>query len=178
VAVPVSRSFVDLGRERDIEQLRRVALAQQIQIEQLLRVLKLKTKELEPVIGLGKRAGRSSRATLTTPGRCDASPRRARFLTASATTNQRGWCARRSGHRPRWLSNARESATYQFRTAASQRGYADYRIRRVRGCTPPCVPSRIRTRGTAGRRQAFAGSHAGRRPSEPIGRSTSSSERM
>lgn len=38
-------------RERDIEQLRRVALAQQIQIEQLLRVLKLKTKELEALKG-------------------------------------------------------------------------------------------------------------------------------
>jgi transposase len=42
---------VDLRRERDIEQLRRVALAQQIQIEQLLRVLKLKTRELEVLKG-------------------------------------------------------------------------------------------------------------------------------
>jgi transposase len=42
---------VDLRRERDIEQLRRIALAQQIQIEQLLRVLKLKTKELEALKG-------------------------------------------------------------------------------------------------------------------------------
>jgi len=42
---------VDLRRERDIEQLRRVALAQQIQIEQLLRVLKLKTRELETLKG-------------------------------------------------------------------------------------------------------------------------------
>ena len=42
---------MDLRRERDIEQLRRVALAQQIQIEQLLHVLKLKTKELEALKG-------------------------------------------------------------------------------------------------------------------------------
>jgi hypothetical protein len=42
---------VDLRRERDVEQLRRVALAQQIQIEQLLRVLKLKTRELEALKG-------------------------------------------------------------------------------------------------------------------------------
>jgi transposase len=38
---------VDLRRETDIELLRRVALAQQIQIEQLLRVLKIKCEELE-----------------------------------------------------------------------------------------------------------------------------------
>jgi transposase len=42
---------VDLRRERDIEQLRRIALAQQIQIEQLLRVLKIKTRELEALKG-------------------------------------------------------------------------------------------------------------------------------
>jgi transposase len=42
---------VDLRRERDIEQLRRVALAQQVQIEQLLRVLKAKCKELEALKG-------------------------------------------------------------------------------------------------------------------------------
>jgi transposase len=42
---------VDLRRERDIETLRRVALAQQIQIEQLLRVLQLKCKELESLKG-------------------------------------------------------------------------------------------------------------------------------
>jgi transposase len=37
---------VDLRRETDIEQLRRVAIAQQIQIEQLLRVLRAKCDEL------------------------------------------------------------------------------------------------------------------------------------
>lgn len=42
---------MDLRRERDIEQLRRVALAQQVQIEQLLRVLKAKCKELEALKG-------------------------------------------------------------------------------------------------------------------------------
>ena len=42
---------MDLRRERDIEQLRRVALAQQVQIEQLLRVLKAKCEELEALKG-------------------------------------------------------------------------------------------------------------------------------
>jgi transposase len=42
---------VDLRRETDIEQLRRVALAQQVQIEQLLRVLKVKCDELESFKG-------------------------------------------------------------------------------------------------------------------------------
>lgn len=42
---------MDLRRERDIEQLRRVALAQQVQIEQLLRVLNAKCKELEALKG-------------------------------------------------------------------------------------------------------------------------------
>jgi len=42
---------VDLRRETDIEHLRRVALAQQVQIEQLLRVLKSKCEELESLKG-------------------------------------------------------------------------------------------------------------------------------
>jgi len=42
---------VDLRSERDIEQLRRIALAQQAQIEQLLRVLKAKCEELEAFKG-------------------------------------------------------------------------------------------------------------------------------
>jgi transposase len=42
---------VDLRRERDIEQLRRVALAQQTQIEQLLRVLRAKCEELATLKG-------------------------------------------------------------------------------------------------------------------------------
>ena len=42
---------MDLRRERDIEQLRRVAVAQQAQIEQLLRVLKIKCDELEALKG-------------------------------------------------------------------------------------------------------------------------------
>jgi transposase len=42
---------VDLRRETDIEHLRRVALAQQVQIEQLLRVLKSKCEELEALKG-------------------------------------------------------------------------------------------------------------------------------
>jgi transposase len=42
---------VDLRRERDIEQLRRVALAQQVQIEQLLRVLRAKCAELSALKG-------------------------------------------------------------------------------------------------------------------------------
>jgi transposase len=42
---------VDLRRERDIEQLRRVALAQQSQIEQLLRVLRSKCDELAALKG-------------------------------------------------------------------------------------------------------------------------------
>jgi transposase len=42
---------VDLRRERDVEQLRRIALAQQVQIEQLLRVLQAKCKELEALKG-------------------------------------------------------------------------------------------------------------------------------
>lgn len=43
--------FVDLRRENDIEQLRRIALVQQAQIEQLLRVLTSKCKELEALKG-------------------------------------------------------------------------------------------------------------------------------
>ena len=42
---------MDLRRERDIEQLRRIALAQQVQIEQLLRVLQAKCEELESLKG-------------------------------------------------------------------------------------------------------------------------------
>jgi hypothetical protein len=42
---------VDLRRETDIEQLRRVAIAQQIQIEQLLRVLRAKCDELAALKG-------------------------------------------------------------------------------------------------------------------------------
>ncbi len=42
---------MDLRRETDIEHLRRVALAQQVQIEQLLRVLKSKCEELEALKG-------------------------------------------------------------------------------------------------------------------------------
>ena len=42
---------VDLRREKDIEQLRRVALAQQVQIEQLLRVLRQKCDELATLKG-------------------------------------------------------------------------------------------------------------------------------
>jgi transposase len=42
---------VDLRREHDIEQLRRIALAQQIQIEQLLRVLQAKCEELQALKG-------------------------------------------------------------------------------------------------------------------------------
>lgn len=42
---------MDLRGERDVEQLRRIALAQQVQIEQLLRVLSSKCKELEALKG-------------------------------------------------------------------------------------------------------------------------------
>jgi transposase len=42
---------VDLRRERDIEQLRRIALAQQVQIEQLVRVLQAKCEELQAFKG-------------------------------------------------------------------------------------------------------------------------------
>ena len=42
---------MDVRRESDIEQLRRIALAQQVQIEQLLRVLRSKCKELESLKG-------------------------------------------------------------------------------------------------------------------------------
>jgi len=42
---------VDLRRERDLEQLRRIALAQQVQIEQLLRVLQAKCEELQALKG-------------------------------------------------------------------------------------------------------------------------------
>lgn len=42
---------MDLRRETDIEQLRRVALAQQVQIEQLLRVLRAKCDELAALKG-------------------------------------------------------------------------------------------------------------------------------
>ena len=42
---------MDLRRERDIEQLRRIALAQQVQIEQLLRVLQAKCEELQKYKG-------------------------------------------------------------------------------------------------------------------------------
>lgn len=42
---------MDLRRETDIEYLRRVALAQQVQIEQLLRVLQSKCRELEALKG-------------------------------------------------------------------------------------------------------------------------------
>jgi transposase len=42
---------VDLRRETDIEQLRRIALAQQVQIEQLLRALRAKCDELAALKG-------------------------------------------------------------------------------------------------------------------------------
>jgi transposase len=42
---------VDVRRESDIEQLRRIAIAQQVQIEQLLRVLAGKCKELDTLKG-------------------------------------------------------------------------------------------------------------------------------
>ncbi len=42
---------MDLRREQDIEQLRRIALAQQVQIEQLLRVLQAKCEELQAFKG-------------------------------------------------------------------------------------------------------------------------------
>ena len=42
---------MDVRRESDIEQLRRIALAQQVQIEQLLRVLAGKCKELDALKG-------------------------------------------------------------------------------------------------------------------------------
>ena len=42
---------MDLRRENDIEQLRRIALAQQVQIEQLIRALRAKCEELESVKG-------------------------------------------------------------------------------------------------------------------------------
>lgn len=42
---------MDLRRESDVEQLRRIALAQQVQIEQLLRVLSSKCKELDALKG-------------------------------------------------------------------------------------------------------------------------------
>jgi transposase len=45
---------MDLRRETDIEQLRRVALAQQVQIEQLLRVLRAKCDELAMLKGSEK----------------------------------------------------------------------------------------------------------------------------
>jgi septal ring factor EnvC (AmiA/AmiB activator) len=43
--------LVDLRREKDIEQLRRVALAQQVQIEQLLKVLQSQSNELAKLKG-------------------------------------------------------------------------------------------------------------------------------
>lgn len=42
---------MDLRRENDVEQLRRIALAQQVQIEQLLRVLQAKCEELQALKG-------------------------------------------------------------------------------------------------------------------------------
>jgi transposase len=45
---------VDLRGEKDIEQLRRVALAQQVQIEQLIKALARKCKELEKLKGSGE----------------------------------------------------------------------------------------------------------------------------
>lgn len=45
---------MDLRRERDIEQLRRIALAQQVQIEQLLRVLQAQAAELGALKGNDK----------------------------------------------------------------------------------------------------------------------------
>jgi transposase len=42
---------VDLRREQDIEHLRRIAIAQQMQIEQLLRVLQAKCEELQALKG-------------------------------------------------------------------------------------------------------------------------------
>lgn len=45
---------MDLRGEKDIEQLRRVALAQQVQIEQLIKALARKCKELEKLKGSGE----------------------------------------------------------------------------------------------------------------------------
>ena len=42
---------MNLRRENDIEQLRRIALTQKVQIEQLLRVLELKCQELRVLKG-------------------------------------------------------------------------------------------------------------------------------
>jgi len=42
---------VDLRHENDVEQLRRIAMAQQMQIEQLLRVLSAKCEELKALKG-------------------------------------------------------------------------------------------------------------------------------
>ena len=43
----------DLEREQDIEELRRVALVQQTQIEQLLAVLANKSREIDQLRGKG-----------------------------------------------------------------------------------------------------------------------------
>ena len=46
----LKREF-DLHHENDVEQLRRIALAQQTQIEQLLRMLNAKCEELKALKG-------------------------------------------------------------------------------------------------------------------------------
>ena len=80
---------MDLRRERDIEQLRRVAVAQQAQIEQLLRVLKIKCDELEALKGnpaelqqtlalietLTKKQQGTAKQTAATPAKKDPKPR-------------------------------------------------------------------------------------------------------
>ncbi len=50
-ATKLTVALVDLRREKDIEQLRRVALAQQVQIEHLLRALRQKCDELRALKG-------------------------------------------------------------------------------------------------------------------------------
>ncbi len=84
---------MDLRREKDIEQLRRIALAQQVQIEQLLRVLRAKCDELAALKGsedelqqtlaliedLSRRAQEAAaQAATTTSARAGKKPRKAR----------------------------------------------------------------------------------------------------
>jgi hypothetical protein len=71
---------VDLRREHDIEQLRRVALAQQVQIEQLLRVLRAKLaaikgneKELQQTLALIEELSRAASPS-PTPTEATATP--------------------------------------------------------------------------------------------------------
>jgi transposase len=85
-------SAVDLRRERDIEQLRRIALAQQVQIEQLLQVLRAKCDELAALKGseeelqqtlalveeLSRRATAAGAASATEPAAADKKDRKPR----------------------------------------------------------------------------------------------------